>query len=288
MAQGIESGGKIMIWVTLVAKLFLTEALGPVIDMLGFFQLIVYFPLIDVKFPPVTGIMFGALTSLVTFDVLPTDDWYPYLTGGSDTIWYTLTTDHNDPYNQAFGDFDFGRFFVMNLGSLWVVMNITLIQFPIYYLARCCNRYKYGRKVQDYYAESQFWGTPLDFMKSAYVELAYAALINWQMFAYKTEEGHDLGLWINNTYLVLSTLVVIVYPIFLYFFMRHYYYNFGDEEFAAKYENMYDGIRLEDRRESIWVTVLFFTRRAVLATCCVMLYGHPVFQFLTLFGSQTV
>lgn len=73
---------------TFVIRLFLAEAMGPLIDMLGFFQLVVYFPLLDLKFPPVSLIMFDALISLVTFDLLPTDDFYPYMFGGSSQQWY--------------------------------------------------------------------------------------------------------------------------------------------------------------------------------------------------------
>jgi len=101
--------------------------MGPLIDMLGFFQLVVYFPLLDLKFPPVTGILFDSLISLVTFDLLPTDDYYPLMFGGADSKWFELSTKQNEPLNGRFGDFDYGRFFIMNLGSMWLVMTVTLI-----------------------------------------------------------------------------------------------------------------------------------------------------------------
>jgi len=82
-------------------------------------------------------------------------------------------------------------------------------------------------------------------MTSAYIELCMCSLINWSMSAYLTEEGeHNVGLWTNNVYLCASSLLVVVYPFGLFFFLRYFYYNFEDEEFAEKYENAYSGIRL--------------------------------------------
>jgi hypothetical protein len=45
--------------------------------MMGFMQLVVVMPLLDVKFPPTALILFGQIISIVTFDILPTDDFYP-------------------------------------------------------------------------------------------------------------------------------------------------------------------------------------------------------------------
>jgi hypothetical protein len=122
----------------------------------------------------------------------------------------------DDTLNDAFADMDFGYFFVINLGSLFLVMNLILLQFPIYYMARCCNGTWFGKKVQLYYADSQFWGTPIDFIKSAYVELCFACFINYLMFTTKGANS-DSGVLVNNIYLVFASILVIGYPIWLYF-----------------------------------------------------------------------
>jgi len=56
--------------------------------------------------------------------------------------------------NDNFSDFDFGRYLIINLGSLFIMGNVILIQFPIYYCARCYKDTKCGNKVQKYYRES--------------------------------------------------------------------------------------------------------------------------------------
>jgi len=140
-------------------------------------------------------------------------------------------------------------------------------------LARCCNHTKCGKKVQDYYAESQFWGTPIDFMTSAYIELVFACLINWTMFTSTRETDQDFGLFINNVYLCCASVLVVVYPIGLCVFLKKNYYDLHYEAFKAKFGNAYDGIELFDNKKAIWIPVLFFLRRAALAVTLVCLSG---------------
>jgi len=123
-------------------------------------------------------------------------------------------------------------------------------------------------------------------MTSAYIELAFACLINWTMYTSSSE--NDIGLWINNIYLCASSLLVVVYPIGLYVFLRINYYELQYKYNKVKFENAYSGIELYDNISAIWVPVLYFLLRAVLAACCVCLTGMPVFQFLTLFTCQII
>ena len=73
--------------------------------------------------------------------------------------------------------------------------------------------------MQNYYQGSQFWGTPIDLVMSAYIEFVFAVFINFIMF---TTEGetYSYGVWINNIYLVCSTVLIVVYPFWLYFFLK--------------------------------------------------------------------
>jgi hypothetical protein len=58
--------------------------------------------------------------------------------------------------NDSFADFDFGRFYIMNMGSLFIFGTVTLLQFPIYYLAKCCTNNKIANcsRVVNYYKDS--------------------------------------------------------------------------------------------------------------------------------------
>jgi hypothetical protein len=122
--------------------------MAELLGMLGFLQLVVYLPLVDVKFPPTALLLYNQLTQITTFDLLPTDKAFQ-------TVFAFPEKAH---LNESFEDFDFSRFYIMNMGSLFIVMIVTLIQFAIYYCAKACG----CKKVENFYKESQFWTTPID------------------------------------------------------------------------------------------------------------------------------
>lgn len=210
MADTVGDAGSVILWIQFVARILFSGAMNDLLGMLGFMQLVVYLPLLDLKFPPTALLLYNQITNIVTFDLLPTDSFYPYM---FDFPEFTSI-------NESFEDFDFKRFFIINLGSLWIVITVTLIQFPLYYCAKCCGI----KKIVNYYKESQFWGTPLDVIMGSYLEICFACLINYILF---TTEGetYSYGVWINNIYLFAGSILVVAYPVWLYFFLKKNYYN---------------------------------------------------------------
>jgi hypothetical protein len=53
------------------------HAMAELLGMFCIIQLIIYFPLIHVKFPSTALKLNEAIISVVAFDLLPTDDLYP-------------------------------------------------------------------------------------------------------------------------------------------------------------------------------------------------------------------
>jgi len=77
ITNAVGKTGETLIWINFIIRLFFSQAMAEVIGMLGFMQLVVYYPLLAVKFPPTANILYKQLTSIVTFDLIPTDDFYP-------------------------------------------------------------------------------------------------------------------------------------------------------------------------------------------------------------------
>jgi hypothetical protein len=144
IADTAGKAGEVVLWTQFVLRIFLNGIMDELLGMLGFLQLIIYFPLMDVKFPPTALLLYSQITDIVTFDLLPTDDYYPII----------FSFPENKALNPRFADFDFKQFFIMNMGSLFIVIIITLLQFIIYYLARCFNSFSRCKKIQLYYGES--------------------------------------------------------------------------------------------------------------------------------------
>ena len=88
-----------------------------IIGMMGFMQLVVVLPLLDIKFPPTAMILYNQLIGIVTFDIIPTDDFYPFL----------FRLPESDPISMSFEDFDYGTTdYLMNMGSMFIFGNILL------------------------------------------------------------------------------------------------------------------------------------------------------------------
>jgi hypothetical protein len=104
-------------------------------------QLIIYIPLINVRFPGLARLLFESIISIVCFDLLPTDDLYPVWFGIPESPGAIGCLDGEGPdkiCRPHFIDFDYGSTnFVVNLGSLFIAMNLIIIQYPIYFIAKC-------------------------------------------------------------------------------------------------------------------------------------------------------
>ena len=57
-AAAVGAGGKTGLWITFAFRLIFRGAMAEIISMLGFMQLVIYMPLIDVMFPATANILF--------------------------------------------------------------------------------------------------------------------------------------------------------------------------------------------------------------------------------------
>jgi hypothetical protein len=117
LTDSVGTAGEVILWTQFVARILFSGAMNEVLGMMGFLQLVIYLPLVDVKFPPTAQLLYNQLTSIVTFDLLPTDDFYPLI----------FSFPESTTLNDSFSDFDFGRFYIMNMGSLFLVVIVTML-----------------------------------------------------------------------------------------------------------------------------------------------------------------
>jgi hypothetical protein len=71
--------------------------------------------------------VYSTLIEVVTFDVFPTDSWYP--------VWLNLRA--NDPFSKKFEIFGYdSTTWVLSVGSMWFLGVILAIKFPVFYLVK--------------------------------------------------------------------------------------------------------------------------------------------------------
>ena len=79
-------------------------------------------PLIDLKFPGNARIVNDKLINIATFDILPTDDWYPVI--------FDFELDNEAPINERWEALGFETTnLIMNLGSIYVVFLYLIFSF---------------------------------------------------------------------------------------------------------------------------------------------------------------
>ena len=102
-------------------------AMNEMISSMGHMQDLVYLPLSNVRFPAPTMIVYSQLIEIVTFEIFPTDDWYP--------LWFDLKS--TEPFSTQFAAFDYGdTTFMLLIGSLWIFIVFLLLKYPLFFLFR--------------------------------------------------------------------------------------------------------------------------------------------------------
>jgi hypothetical protein len=100
---------------------------------IGFLQLVVFMPLINIMFPANAKLVNDSVMSIATFDLLPTDDIYPVI--------FDFELDAEEPLNDQWDACDFGtKNFIMNMGSLYLVFVYLIFCLLMLGLGklRCC------------------------------------------------------------------------------------------------------------------------------------------------------
>jgi hypothetical protein len=110
-------------------KLYL-KSLQDLFVMIGFTQLIVFLPLLDINFPGNMQVVNGHMIELATYDILPTDDIYPTV--------LNLPVEGLKPVNKNYDELKYEtKNFLFNVGSLFLIFMFMLAQTIFYGFLRC-------------------------------------------------------------------------------------------------------------------------------------------------------
>lgn len=92
--------------------------MNQILGTITFLQLIVYLPLVDIKFPPTALILYEQILTFVSFDLLPTDEWFP--------VWFDIRD--AEALSKNFDDYNYGQtVFIMNLGTLFLAFLVICL-----------------------------------------------------------------------------------------------------------------------------------------------------------------
>jgi len=175
--------------------MLLAGSLNQVWGMVNNLQIVVHTPLINVQFPANAFLLYDVMISVATFDILPTDDVYPYL---------FPDLPENDAFNDKFDRLQIGsRYLVMNMGTLLLVFTFYVALFIVY---PCCNKLggvlQCARNNATKIRAMLFWSHPIVFIQESYLDILLAGSVNLYFI-----QGGELK-W-DNWSLVFTNLLTV-------------------------------------------------------------------------------
>jgi hypothetical protein len=192
--------------------------------MINFLQLVVFIPMFNTKFPCNALGLFNSLITVATFDILPTDTYFPIIFNLPET----------KPINERFEDVDYGStILLVNLGTLFVVAVGMAINYLLYLCSSGCEG-KYCTKFNLWLVRGLFWTGIIDFCMESYIELAFAVFINAYNMIWTS-----WGCYLSNIMMIPFSAIVVGFPIWLAVFLTMNYYDLHYKHFLVKYEPAY-------------------------------------------------
>ena len=139
-ANSIERGAQTVMLGNAVVNIALSGSLNQLWGMINSLQIVVHTPLVDVSFPENAKLVYKQMILVATFDVLPTDDWFPE--------WFDLP--EADSFSESFADLNYdSAFLVVNLGTIFFVVIYYIIMYLAFFVTvffsndiACCMRYR--------------------------------------------------------------------------------------------------------------------------------------------------
>jgi uncharacterized Tic20 family protein len=174
--------------------------------------MIVSTPLINVQYPGNAFNVFSVMITIATFDILPTDKFFPY---------FFPLPEEDEPFNENFDNLGFGStYFVGNFGSALIGLLWLILMYIIYPLFVCCGRNqkrKWCKRKAESIRNDLFWNGTLLFVIEAYLDILTCCLIN---IASLSKPISSFGVALSAMLSILLLIACIAVPIFTVVYLR--------------------------------------------------------------------
>jgi hypothetical protein len=207
------------------------------------------------------------LIEMATYDVWPTDDWFPLI--------FHFRQDKFVPLNEKYNDFKFEtQNFIMIMGSLYIQFAILIFKFLIFGLLSisCIRDYKYVAKVRIFLTDGLFWNEVFEFLFGAYTEILFALVIH----SNKVNWAHKSNFAPNVSWLFFL-IIALGLPFWLFYFLKKNESRLSEDSFQEKYSQGYvgvGGIKLQNCPYAIFRPIFYLVRRLILVS--ILYYGRDI------------
>lgn len=169
-------------------------------------------PLINVSFPGNAFVVFSAMITIATFDILPTDKFFPY---------FFPLPEEDEPLNERFDYLGFrSTYFVGNFGSALIGLLILMLMYITYPVLFCCGRnpaLKWCKRKAESIRNDLFWNGTLLFVIEAYLDILTCCLIN---IASLSKPMSSFGVALSAVLSIMLVIFCIAIPILTVVYLR--------------------------------------------------------------------
>ena len=241
--------------------------------MVNNLQIIIHSPLINVQFPGNAFMIYEVMIQVATFDILPTDDWFPIV---------LTELPEEDPYSDKFDRLNYGSVFtIMNMGTMLIIFLYYALLYVIYpvmwFFARFSKRV---RKLSSKLEDMLFWNHGIVFIQEGFLEIMIAAYINFDYMSKQDDPWSNSNIIFNNAVTIFLTAATFVLFLTIAFYLWPKIGQIKKRRFKKRYGSAYDTIRTNRSKWAMFTPLFFFVRRGLLVVAVCAMIEYPTFQIL--------
>ena len=211
------------------------------------------------------------MITIATFDILPTDKFYPYL--------FPLPQD-DLPFDENFDNMGFGStYFVGNFGSALLIiiwLGLMYLLYPVFLFCGRNPKRTWCRRKAESMKNNLFWNGTILFIVEAYLDIMVCCLIN---IASIRNPIKTFGAAISIGLSILLIIGCLAVPVITAFYLRPRFGQLNDSDMKERFGSIYEMINLESSNSAIIWPIVFCIRRAIFAVA-VVFTKNPVLQLM--------
>jgi hypothetical protein len=224
-----------------IGNVFLNFLLGGILhemfSVLNKLQIMLHMLIANVDVPAHTMLFMRGLLSLVTFQVYKFDDIIIKMFGLSKDKELVIDHLHYLGYTSMY--------FVVNMGNVLTLLMFFLALVIFNLISRWCKNPRVV-KISEHVKVIVKWNGIYRLMNEPYVIYAVSCLTQMLSMTWRSH-GENF----NNVLMILMFLLLVAFPVWVFFFIRRNRYNLGKNSFKQKYGTIYE--HLKWKKGNYWV-----------------------------------
>jgi hypothetical protein len=221
----LENGGKMMIVANFMINLFLGGALSQLFAAIGKLQIMVHLLITNVAIPANAQVFSSGLLSLVTYELIETED----------ILRNSLNLVDDQEFNLNFYALGYHSvFFLINIGNLLFVIIFMLAVYLFLFLTRKTDRHRLIQ-LREWLHGRMNWKFLIEFINETYIILAISCCMQFKFMQYQ-----NFGESLNSVLSTIFWLALMAAPFIGFALLWKNKKRLDDDSFKKRFLSLYE------------------------------------------------